>query len=140
MSRLRTLAHAMKARIEEIPDLAGSVVVFHRSNVETEFEKRMAKTRGRCVVIRLIRGKNQTRDKVKPRFRGTYSVTLFTVPVLTQKDANNSDALMELIVGKLHGWWPAAVPSNGSIWLDCDSITYPEDTEYDVSVLTVETP
>ena len=140
MSRLRTLAQAIKVRLEEISELAGNVVVYHRSNVETEFEKRMAKTRGKCAVIRLFRGKNQSRDKVKPRFRGLYSVTLFTVPVLTQKDAKDSDQLMEDIIGKLHGWWPSEVPSNGSIWCDCDSITYPEDSEYDVSVLTVETP
>jgi hypothetical protein len=140
MSRLRTLAFAIKDRLEEIPELAGNVVVFRRADIETEFEKRMAKAKGRCVVVRLLRGKNASRDKLKPRMAGSYSVTLFSSPLLTQKEAKDSDALMEEIVAKLNGWWPPSVPSNGAIWCSCDTITFPEDADYDVSLLTVEAP
>ena len=140
MSRLRTLAFAIKERLEEVPELAGKVVLFRRADIETEFEKRMAKSRGRCVVVRLIRGRNASRDKLKARFGGTFTVSLFSAPLLTQGEAKDADELMDEIVARLHGWWPDAVPSNGAMWCECDAISFPEDPDYDVAVLTVETP
>jgi hypothetical protein len=140
MSRLRSIALAIQSRIEEIPELAKNVVVFRRSDIETEFEKRMGKTAGKVVIVRLISGKNTSPNKLKPRFSGSLTVSLFTVPLLTQKDAKDSDALMDEIATKLHGWWPDSVPSNGAIWLSADTLTFPQDALYDVSVLSVNAP
>ena len=140
MSRLRTIAFAMKNRLEEVPELKGKVVVFRRADIESQFETRMGKTRGRCVVIRLIRGKNTSPNKLKARFAGTYTVTLFTVPLLTQKDGEDADDLMQAIIDQLHGWWPDNVPSNGTIWCNTDSLTFPEDPAYDIASLLVEAP
>ncbi|QJE95957.1 hypothetical protein [Luteolibacter luteus] len=145
MLRLRTIAHAMKSRLEEIPELQGKVVVFFRANVGTEFEKRMTKTRGRAVIIRLLTGQN-TGGKAKTSFYvGNYAVDLFTVPLLTQKDIKDADDLMTEIEEKLQGWWPPEVPSNRSMYITCGSVTFEAATGrdgavYDVATLTAQAP
>lgn len=139
MSRLRTIAECMKDRLEEIPELAGKVVIYRRSDIESEFQKRMEKAKGKAVVIRLISGKNESQGKAKARFSGSYTVTLFTVPVLTQGDAKDADSLMDEITAKIQGWWPPSVPSNGTIYLQTGALTFPDDADYDVSNLTVTT-
>ena len=140
MSRLRTLSLAIKERLEEIPEFAGKVVVFRRYDIESEFERRMAKARGSCVVVRLIRGTNTSRKKLKARFAGLFTVSIFTAPLLTRRDAKSADELIEEVAEKLHGWWPEDVPSNGAIWCECGTITYPEDVDYDVTTITVDAP
>lgn len=141
MARLRTLAEAIKTRLEEIPELAGKVIVYRRKNIESEFQRRMEKASGKAVVIRLISAKNQAKANQKPRFAGTYTVTLFSHPALTYKDTQALDELLEeKIAPALHGWWPEAIPSNGLIWCDTDTITFPDDPEFDVAVLTLQAP
>jgi hypothetical protein len=139
MTRFRTIAQAMKARIEEIPELAGKVVVYRRSDIESEFARRMNKTRGKAVVIRLLSAKNVTQGK-SSYYAGRFSVTLFTVPLLTQKDAEDADDLMTAIEAKLQGWWPPAVSSNTVMWLQCGEVTYPDDDTFDVTQLTISAP
>ena len=140
MSRLRTLSLAIKARLEEIPEFAGKVVVFRRYDIESEFERRMSKARGTCVVVRLIRGQNTSRSTLKARFAGFFTVSIFTAPLLTRKEAKSADDLIEEVAEKLQGWWPEDVPSNGAIWCQCGTITYPEDADYDVTMITVDAP
>lgn len=140
MSRLRSIALAIKDRLEEIESLAGSVVVYHRKNIVSEFEARMGKAKGKIVIIRLISGKNQTRGKVIPRFAGNFTVSLFLEPALTKQDAQDEDLIIEQIAAQLHGWWPESIPSNGMIWCDADSITFPDDPDYDASVLALQAP
>jgi len=139
MTRLRSIAEAMKTRLEEIEELAGKVVVFRKYDIESEFDKRMAKTRGKAVIVRLLGAKN-VQKKQSSFYTGTFSVTLFTAPLLTQKDVMDSDDLMTAIEAKLQGWWPTAVASNNVMWLQCDGVSYPEDPNYDVSLLTVQAP
>lgn len=129
----------MKARIEEIPELAGRVVVYRRADIESEFERRMAKTRGRCVVIRLASAKNESKAKTSA-YRGFYGVALFTAPLLTQKDAKDADDLMGEIEAKLQGWWPDDMPSNRAVYLTSEGITFPDDASYDVAVLAIRSP
>lgn len=140
MSRLKSIAQAIKTRIEEIPELLGKVIVYDSSSVEAEFEKRMAMTKGKVVIVRLLIGTNTSKQKNKARFSGKYTVSLFTAPVLTAKDAKDSDALMEEIVELLHGWWPSTIPSSGAIWCSTDLLTFPDDPQFDVTVLTLEAP
>lgn len=140
MSRLRTIGHAIIERLGEITELAGNVVFYSRANIESEFERRMMKAGGKCAVVRLISGDNQTPKKREARYSGAYSVTLFTVPVLTQNDAKDSDSLVNEVIDKLHGWWPPNVPSNGIIWLETGAMTFPDDPDYDVTNLVVNVP
>lgn len=139
MSKLRTLAFLIQDRLEEITELAGNVVVYRRSDIESEFEMRMNKVRGLCVVVRLLSAQNDSGRKTS-LFAGSYSITLFTVPVLTQHDAKDSDALMAEIEAKINGWWPASLQFTGTSWLKSGGITYPDDKSYDVSLLTVKSP
>ncbi|WP_193211350.1 hypothetical protein [Luteolibacter marinus] len=53
MTRFRSIAEAIKARLEEIPEIAGRVIVYRRSDIESEFTKRMNKARGKAVVVRI---------------------------------------------------------------------------------------
>lgn len=140
MSRLRSIALAIAGRIEEIPELAGKVVVWGRGDLESEFKKRAEQTMGRCVIVRLLDGKNTSKSKTIARMGGSYTVTLFAVPLLTQKDAMDSDALMDAIIDKIHGWWPPSIPSNGIIWCEVDTMDYPDHPSYEVSVLTIKAP
>lgn len=140
MSRLRSIALAIKDRLEEVEALKGSVVVYHRKNIASEFEMRMKKVKGMAVIIRLINGKNQTRGKINPRFAGNYTVSVFREPALTKQDAESEDLLIEQIAAQLHGWWPDSIPSNGMIYVDTDAINFPDDPDYDVSVLTLQAP
>lgn len=140
MSRLRTIAHAIKERIEEIEEFYGSVVVFHRKNIVSEFESRMGKAKGKVVIVRLLDASNTSRGKTTARFSGKYTVSLIIEPALSRQDATDADLLIETIAEKLHGWWPETIPSNGLVWLDVSTITFPEDPNYDVSVLTLQAP
>lgn len=140
MSRLRSIALAIKDRIEEIDALHGSVIVYHRKNIASEFELRMGKAKGKAVIVRLIDGKNTSRHKTTPRFSGKYTVTLVMEPALARQDAQDADLIIEAIAEQLHGWWPEHIPSNGIIWCDADTITFPEDPDYDISVLTLQAP
>jgi hypothetical protein len=140
MPRLRTIAHAIKERIEEIEELYGSVVVYHRKNIISEFESLMGKAKGKAVIVRLLDARNTSRAKTIARFSGKYTVSLILAPMLSRQDAVEADLLIETIAEKLHGWWPETIPSNGLVWLDVDSITFPDDPDYDVSVLTLQAP
>lgn len=140
MGRISTIAFAIAARLEEIPELAGKVIVHQRSKIRSEFEMRMKKTRGKCVVIQRQRGRNRSSIEKKVRWQGVYTVSLFTVPLLTQKDAIDSDSLVDVIADKLQGWWPPNVPSNNVMFLHVGDLTFPEDDNYDVSTLIVEAP
>lgn len=140
MSRLRSIALAIKDRLEEIDGLSGSVVVYQRKNIAREFEARMGKAKGKVVIIRLLDARNTSRNKATPRFSGKYTISVVIEPALTRQDAQDADLLIETIAEKLHGWWPETIPSNGIIWCDADTITFPEDPDYDVSVLTLQAP
>ena len=129
----------MKARLEEIPELVGKVVVYRRSDIESEFKRRMDKTRGKSVVIRTLTAAN-VKDGKSSFYAPVYSVTLFLVPLLTQKDVEAADDLTTAIEAKLQGWWPAAVPSNKAMWLQCGPIEFPDDDTYDVVRITVRAP
>lgn len=140
MPRLRTIAYAIKERIEEIQELHGSVLVYHRKNIASEFEARMGKAKGKVVIVRLLDARNTSRAKTTARFSGKYTVSLILEPALSRQDAVEADLLIETIAEKLHGWWPETIPSNGLVWCDVDSITFPDDPDYDVSVLTLQAP
>lgn len=129
----------MKERLEEIEELTGKVVVYRRSDIESEFEKRMNKTRGKCVVIRAVSGKNESKTDAS-QFGGLFSVTLFTVPLLTRGDAKDADELIAEVEHKLNAWWPDSIPSNLRMRLKSDGLTYIEDPEYDVVQLTFRSP
>lgn len=140
MPRLRTIAIAIKDRIEEIEEFAGCVIVYHRKNIASEFEARMGKAKGKVVIVRLLDARNTSRNKPTARFSGKYTVSLVLEPALTRQASLDTDLLIETIAEKLHGWWPEAIPSNGLAWCDVDTITFPDDPDYDVSVLTLQAP
>jgi hypothetical protein len=140
MSRLRSIAVAIAERLEEIPELSGKIVVWGRGDIESEIDKRMLKTGGLCVVVRLISGKQLSKGKTTARMGGSYTVTLLSVPVLTQKDIKDSDALMDSIISALHGWWPDSIPSNGVVWCEAEALSYPDVPQYDVTLLTLNAP
>lgn len=129
----------MKARLEEIEELAGKVVVYRHYDIESQFETRMAKAGGKCAVIRMISAKNDSKHK-KSMFSALITVTLFTVPLLTQSDLKNADALIAEIEGKLNDWWPVSLPSNLVMSLKSGDISFPNDPEYDVTAITFRTP
>lgn len=129
----------MQARLEEIPELAGKVVVFRRADIESQFNARMGKTRGRCVVIRTVSAKNESKTDTS-QFVALYTVSLFTTPSLTQKDAKHADDLLAEIEHKLNKWWPASLPSNRRMMLRSGEITFPEAPDYDIAQLTFRSP
>lgn len=131
----------MKERLEEIPAIKGRVVIFSRSSIEDDFNARMEKSDGRCVIIRLVRSKNMSPDHKKARRQGIYSVTLFTDPLLEKKAAEKADEIMDAIDAKLQGWWPAEVPSNGLFWCGCGEGSFPDDnSDFDLSQILVTAP
>jgi len=140
MNRPRFLAHAIASRLEsEIPELAGNVVVWRRGDIDSEFKKRMGKTRGKVVVVRVTGAKNESNTK-HSYYACTITVTLFMVPTLTAKDASDADEIMAAIDAALHGWFPDTIPHIGVAWLIADQISYIENAQYDVSSITLKTP
>lgn len=140
MSRIRTIAFAIKDRLEEIPELKGKVVVYRRADIESEFEKRMVKTRGKCGIVRAISRKNRSNTGAA-NIQSVFTISIFSTPLLTQKDAKDADALIESIEEKLQGWWPENIPSAGGLFrIHCDTTTYPDDPSYDVAVMTIQAP
>ncbi len=141
MSRLRSIALAMKDRIEEIADLKGNVVVYHLKNIESEFDSRMARAKGKAVIIRLLSATNVSRHQRTCRLSGAYTVTLFIHPALTPQDVLEADILMDAIREKIQGWWPADIePKNDSVWCDIESQAFPEHPVYDCSVFAIQAP
>jgi len=130
----------MKDRIEEIADLEGSVVVYHRKSISSEFETRMSKAKGKAVIVRLLSAKNTSRNQLTCRLSGNYTVTLFIHPALTPQEVLEADTLMDSIREKLQGWWPESTPSAGNVWCDIESQGFPEDPDYDCSVFFIQAP
>jgi len=139
MSRPKTIGLAIVARLEEIEELAGNVVYYQTRTIEAEFTRRMGKARGKCVVVRLLSAPQLAEGGRKVRRGGNYTVTLFASPLLTAKDMKDSDALMQEIDDKLHGWWPEEVPSNGMDYLAAGEAAFPDDSDYEVTVIPVAT-
>lgn len=129
----------MKTRLEEIPELAGNVVVYRRYDIESQFERRMTKTRGRCAIIRFTRAKN-TGGRKKSFYAGTFTVALFLAPLLNQREEKDADDFAADIDAKLHGWWPESIPSNGVMQLDIEDISFPDDPQYDVTLFVLKSP
>ena len=129
----------MKARLEEIAELTGNVVVYRRSDIESQLETRMAKTKGKCVIIRLIKAKNESKSEAS-FFTGDYTVSLFTVPLLTAEDAKDADDLIAEIEGKLNGWWPDSLASNSRMFLRSGDLAFLDAPEFDITQLTVKSP
>jgi hypothetical protein len=140
MSRPKTIGFAIVERLQEIEELNGNVIFFRRHDIESEFNRRMGKARGRAVVVRLVKATNISQDRRDVLFGGSYTVSLFSSPLLTLKDAKDADALMQEIAGKLQGWWPDNVPSNGLMRCGCGEITFPEDPDFDIAVMPVTAP
>ena len=140
MFRLNAIAFAIKKRLEESPELKGKVVVLSEIDIESKFRIRMEKMGGACVVVRLLEGKNFSRNKLKVRFAGAYTVTLFMSKFSNQSEVALADRLLEEIPTKIHGWWPDEIPSNGVMYCDIENVKFPEDTPYYVAVLTVYAP
>ena len=141
MSRPKTIGLAIVARLEEIEELAGNVVYYQTRTIDAEFTKRMGKARGKAVIVRLVKAPNLATDRRAVRFGGSYTVSLFMAPTLTAKDAKDSDALTQEIAEKLQGWWPEAeVPSNGLQFAAVGEITFPDDPDFEVSVIPVTAP
>lgn len=137
MGRITTLPAAIKARIEEIPELAKQVVVFKSAQVEADFASRMGKVGGKVVVIRVTGGRNEASGK-KSAYVCDISVSLFMVPSL--KAAKDCETLITEIDAKLHGWWPDSVPHNTAVFLKSESLSFPENQQFDIAVLTFKTP
>lgn len=129
----------MKSRIETIPELSGNVVVYRSKDVESELKKRMAKTKGKCVIIRLITAKNESKTD-KSAFIGNYTVTLFTVPLLTAGDAKDADDLLAEIEDKLNNWWPENLKSNTRMSLKTGDIAFREEGDYDIAQIMIKSP
>jgi len=137
MARIKTLPAAIKARIEEIRELKGKVVIFKSASVEADFNSRMGKVGGKVAIIRVTGGKNETSGK-KSAFACNVSISLFTVPTL--KAEKDCETLMTEIEAKLHGWWPESVAHNTAVYLRSDTISFPDNPTYDIAVLTLKTP
>lgn len=129
----------MKARLETIPELAGNVVVYRRSDIESQLESRMAKSKGKCVIVRLIAGKNESKSDAS-FFTGKYTVSLFTVPILSANDAKDADDLLGEIEAKLNKWWPSDLPSNKRMFLKSEDIAFVDAPEFDIVQLTLKSP
>lgn len=140
MSRPKTIGLAIVARLEEIEELTGKVFYYQTRTVEDEFNRRMGRARGKAVIVRLIKAPNLATDRRSVRFGGSFTVSLFASPTLTAKDAKDSDELIQEIAEKLQGWWPEEVASNGMSYCNCGDITFPDDPDFEVSVLPVSAP
>jgi hypothetical protein len=139
MARIKTLPAAIKTRIEEIPELRRSVVIFKMATVEADFKARMEKVRGKACIIRVTGGRNEASGK-KSAFACTVTVSLFMVPTLADKQPKDCEALMSEIEAKLHGWWPESVAHNTAVYLKSETITFPDSNTYDIAVLSLKTP
>ena len=140
MSRAKSVGFAIVERLEEIGELKGKVIFFRRSDVESEFNRRMGRAKGKAVIVRLLEEPNLTPGHTAVTRGAKYTVALFTSPTLTAKDAKDADALMKEIDEKLQGWWPEDVPSNRATWLSCGDRTYPEDPDFDIATMSVTFP
>lgn len=137
MERITTLPAAIKTRIEEIPELEKNVVIFKSANVEADFNTRMGKVGGKVAIIRVTGGKNEASGK-KSAYACVITVSLFMVPSL--KATKDCETLMTEIEAKLHGWWPDSVASNTAVYLKSESISFPENTQFDIAVLALKSP
>lgn len=129
MTRFRTIAEEIKKRIEaKVPELAGLVILHYGNSTEAEFDKRMGMTKGKCVIVRLIRERRASPGNKTALYVGVYTVTLFTIPVLTAKDPAKYDDLMSATKEALQGWWPEGVTSPTTWFLDCLDVEHPIGT------------
>ncbi|MEM9235190.1 MAG: hypothetical protein AAGB14_00325 [Verrucomicrobiota bacterium] len=140
MSRLFSIAFAIRDQIETVEGLEGTVIVDRQNNLAAEFLKRMTKAKGLAVIIAMDGARNTSPEFKTYRLRGTFTVTIFTKPVLRAKDAKFADELVESVGQALHGWWPAAVPSNGGHRLRVTRAEFPPNDTYNISRLTVSEP
>jgi hypothetical protein len=140
MLQVHTIAEAIKTRLLEIPELKGKVVAFHQPNIDAEVEGRLNKTGGLAVVIRLTSTVNASKSRKSSYYVGRYTVSLWTLKLLSPKDVTRFDALEAAIEAKLQGWWPANVPSNKVMWIQCDGHSYPENPIFHVSSLSISAP
>jgi|APGre2960657404_1045060.scaffolds.fasta_scaffold00544_7 hypothetical protein len=130
----------MKARLEDqIPELADRVIVYRRHDIESQFEQRMAKSKGRCVVIRLISAKNTSKADAS-FYEGNFTVSLFTVPLLTASDTKDADDLLAEIEAALNNWWPTTLKSNTRMKLKSGDITFRDENEFDIAQIIFTSP
>ena len=130
----------MKDRLEDqIPELVDRVIVFRRYDIESQFEQKMAKTKGRCVVIRLISAKNTSKSDAS-FYEGNYTVSLFTVPTLTATEAKDADDLLAEIEAALNNWWPPTLKSNDRMKLKSGDISFRDETEFDIAQIIFTSP
>ena len=137
MARITTLPAAIKARIEEIPELLKNVFIYKSANVEADFSARMGKVGGKVAIIRVTGGKNEASGK-KSAYACVITVSLFMIPTL--KPGKDCETLITEIEAKLHGWWPDSVAHNTAVYLKGETITFPENASYDIAVLSLKTP
>jgi len=130
----------MRDRIETVNGLSGAVIVDRQNNIGSEFLKRMNKAGGLAVVIGMAGAKNPSPEHKTLRLRASFSVTIFTKPIIRAKDAILADDLVEAVAEALHGWWPDSVPSNGGHRLRVTRAEFPANDTYNISSLTVSEP
>ena len=141
MPQLRTLSSAIADRLDSIDGLKGCVVPYRRKSIAAKFQELVGKTNGRCVVVRVLRASNTSDKRIASLYAVSVTVTLFTLPVITRAEEQNSDDLLASIDEALHGWWPMeSIPSQPTSFLIAGDISYPEDTPYDASKIVFTTP
>lgn len=104
MSKFLDKSEAIKARLDELPELVNvDVLVDRRKNVQSDFNTAMAKVKGVAVLIFWDGGKNINEDGKKVRLRSSYIITVITKPVLRGKQLT-ADNIIQSISKSLHGW------------------------------------
>lgn len=140
MGRLVEMSFALKERLESIEGLSDAVIVFRQDDMESLFRNALRGGKGTAAVVRLIRGQNFARRPKLFRGVGTYTVTIFSKPVLRKADAPRLDELVDEVATAVHGWWPESIPSNGGQWCEVTDITFPDDSTFAVARLSIEAP
>lgn len=140
MSRLLSISYAIKDRLETIPGLEDCVVIYTHKNFESEFNQKMNKVKGKCVLVDLLSARNTSKEKLRARYSGVFAVSLFIEPALNAVDAQATDLIIEAIAASLHGYWPASIPTNGLEFFECGDISFPDNQQYQVALIEVIAP
>jgi hypothetical protein len=110
MSKIITIAQAMKERIETL-DLEGvTVVVDRQKDILSEIAKNTSKA-GPLAVVILFEGFSNPdgRESGLPSVIRRYSVSLYAKPILKSDEQLPADDVLEQVAEVLHDWYPDEV-------------------------------
>ncbi len=108
MSTWNDLADAIAAQLRTLSVMAGvDVIVDRQKSISSEVDAAVGKAKGACVTI-LYERAEITADARPMVTRPSYSIRLYTVPVIRDNDhaAIAADDILEALLPALHDWHP----------------------------------